>query len=334
MKSNKKYFKLVLLFSCLFLVTGCFNSNSSSSSGSGSSSAEEDSSTSNSTDDNSDKVRDFLELEFTGPSEEVEELYSNNSNKDMNEYVDDTYKPFFGEESYEQFKDKRYFWMFVTPAYFNGYELKPLEINIEEDESNNAYSFEVNVEYRKGDEANTTTVMGRINFDGNGKFSRVRYSDRGGLIEEMRNFDSSDTSSSGPSTEEAKENSGESDSKQNIRAALETVFNGPNENLDKALDGMENKGFDSEEYKKHFSNFSEYFKKHYKPYVSEDFYEASFINTTTQDASHILVTAHPDNQLKTEGITIEEKDGYYKFSVEVSYTNNESGESSRSCTNE
>ncbi|MGP4074832.1 hypothetical protein [Halobacillus sp. K22] len=264
-------------------------------------------------------------MEFTGPSEKVEELYSNNSNEDMHEYLDDTYKPFFNEKSYEHFKGKRYFWMFITHAYLNGYELKPLEINIEKDQDNNAYSFEVDVEYSKGEETNSTTVMGRINFDGNGKFSRVRYSDKGGLIEEMKKSDRSGSSSSEASPEEAQDNSGESESKQNIRAALETVFNGPNEKLDKALDGMENKGFESEEYKKHFSNFSEYFKEHYKPYVSEGFYEASFINTP--DASYFLETAHPDNQLKTEGIFIKEKDGYYKFLVEVSFTNNQSGDS-------
>ncbi|WP_245755933.1 hypothetical protein [Halobacillus alkaliphilus] len=135
----------------------------------------------------------------------------------------------------------------------------------------------------------------------------------------------SGSSASEASTEEAQENTDESESKQNIRAALETVFNGPNEKLTKAYEGMSDNGFKSEELKKHLSHFPEYFKEHYKPYVSEGFYEASFINTP--DASYFLEAAHPDYKLKTEGITIEEKEGYYKFAMEVSYTNNQSGES-------
>ena len=132
-------------------------------------------------------------------------------------------------------------------------------------------------------------------------------------------------STSESSAEETKEKDNESESKQNIRAALESMFNGPTEKLEIALEGMENEGFGSEDFKKHLSDYAEYFEQHYKPYVSDSFYEASFIDSP--DASYYLKAAHPDAQLKTEGITIEEKEGYYKFSMDVSYTNNKSGAS-------
>jgi len=130
-------------------------------------------------------------------------------------------------------------------------------------------------------------------------------------------------STSESSAEETKEKDNESESKQNIRAALESMFNGPTEKLEIALDGMENEGFGSEDFKTHLSDYAEYFEQHYKPYVSESFYEASFIDTS--DASYYLKAAHPDDQLKTEGITIEDKEGYYKFLMDVSYMNNKSG---------
>ncbi|MGP4070164.1 hypothetical protein [Halobacillus sp. B29] len=131
-------------------------------------------------------------------------------------------------------------------------------------------------------------------------------------------------STSESSAEENKENDDESESKQNIRAALESMFNGPNKKLQTALDGMANKEFGSEAYQKHLSDYAEYFEQQYKPNVSDSFYEASFIETP--DASYYLKAAHPENQLKTEGITIEDQEGYYKFSMDVSYTTNKSGE--------
>ena len=116
----------------------------------------------------------------------------------------------------------------------------------------------------------------------------------------------------------------ESESKQNLRTFLQNVFNGPNEMLEKALNGMGNTEFGSEDYKKHFKKFNEYLKEHIKPYTSERFYESFIIN---DGAVRYLSAAHPDFTLKTEGITIEDKDSYYKFSMEVSYMNNKSGES-------
>lgn len=319
--------KLVVWFSLLFLIIGCSNSSSGSGSDSGSNSSaseEENNPSSTNTDDNSEKVRDFLELEFTGPNKKIEEIYSNNSNGDLNEYVDDTYKPFFNERSYEQSKEKRYFLLFNTPAYLEGYELKPLEIIIEEDEGNNAYSFEVNVEYSKGEEADSTIVKGRVNFDGNGKFSRIRYSDRGGLLEAMRTPKSSGSSSSEPSTEEGEEIN-KSESKQNIRAALEGVLNGPNEDLKEAMEGMNkhNDDMQSEDYKKHFADFSDYYKENFKPYVTDRLYKSS----NTSELSSFIERVHPGGKLETENLSMEEKEGYYDFSLDITYTDTQSGES-------
>ena len=68
--------------------------------------------------------------------------------------------------------------------------MEPIEINIEPDESNNAYTFEVEVEYSRPEETKTTIVKGRVNFNDNGKFSRVRYSD--GRVEFIKDMSITD----------------------------------------------------------------------------------------------------------------------------------------------
>ncbi|TGB01084.1 hypothetical protein [Halobacillus salinus] len=130
---------------------------------------------------------------------------------------------------------------------------------------------------------------------------------------------------SGSSTEETQETNDGSKSEQNIRGAIEATFNGPDEKLKEALNGMKNTDIENEEYKKHLNHYAEHFEQHYKPYVTEKFYEASFINSP--DADYFIKAAYPDGQLKTEGITIDEKDDYYTFSVKVSYTETTSDES-------
>ncbi|ASF39099.1 hypothetical protein CEH05_08210 [Halobacillus halophilus] len=117
----------------------------------------------------------------------------------------------------------------------------------------------------------------------------------------------------------------ESESKSNIRTVLQNVFNGPNEKLEKALIGMGNTEFGSEDYNNHFKKINEYFEERIEPYASERFYESFVINDS--GALRYLRAAHPDFTLKTEGIMIENKNSYYKFSMEVSYNNNKSGES-------
>ncbi|WP_079480829.1 hypothetical protein [Halobacillus salinus] len=129
---------------------------------------------------------------------------------------------------------------------------------------------------------------------------------------------------SGSSTEETQETNVESKSEQNIRGAIEATFNGPDEKLKETLNLLENTDFESEEYKKHLNNYAEHFEQHYKPYVTEKFYEASFIKSP--DADYFIKAAYPDGQLNTESISLEEKDGYYTFSAEVSYTETTSDE--------
>lgn len=110
----------------------------------------------------------------------------------------------------------------------------------------------------------------------------------------------------------------ESDREQNIRAVLNELLNGPSEEQEKILEGPDG---DLEKYVK---RFDEYNNEHFKPYLSERFYEG-FLNTN--GTLMFLRLAYPDYELKTEDITLEERENYYTFTVNVSYTNNKSKES-------
>ncbi|WP_394217533.1 hypothetical protein [Halobacillus trueperi] len=167
----------------LFVTSACTNSDQSSVEQEGDSSEGNEATTSS--DDNRERVREFLEHEFNGPSEKTEEIYREGTTEELRNYIEETYKPYFNEKGYEDITQLQKASMYISVASRSGYELNATDINIDKDEENNAYAFEVDVEYSKDGETNSTTVKGRINLDEDGKFSFLRYSDRGGLIESM-----------------------------------------------------------------------------------------------------------------------------------------------------
>ncbi|WP_079529536.1 hypothetical protein [Halobacillus hunanensis] len=97
----------------------------------------------------------------------------------------------------------------------------------------------------------------------------------------------------------------------------EKLFTGPNTEQERMLD------YSNEDYEKFAKSVSEY-RKTFKPYLSENFFE-SFVNLA--GPLRFLTMAHPNYELKVDDIKIEEKENYYEFTVKVSYTNSKSNQS-------
>ncbi len=121
-------------------------------------------------------------------------------------------------------------------------------------------------------------------------------------------------------SEETGNSAEKSEGEQNVRTVLEKLFTGPNKKQEKMLDQS------NEDFEKFAKSVSEY-RKTYKPYLSEKFFE-SFVNTAVP--LRFLTMAHPNYELKVDEITLEEREGNegdYDFTVKVSYTDKESDES-------
>ncbi|UOR12815.1 hypothetical protein [Halobacillus amylolyticus] len=121
-------------------------------------------------------------------------------------------------------------------------------------------------------------------------------------------------------SEETGNSAEKSEGEQNVRAVLEKIFTGPNEEQEEILQGSIE---DLDKYAKRLSEYQETFK----PYTTEKFFEG-FVNTN--GALKFLQMAHPNYELKVDEITLEEREsneGDYDFTVKVSYTNKESDES-------
>ena len=132
-------------------------------------------------------VRTYLKNELTGPDEELKQALSE-SNAAVLDYVDEHYQSLFTEDNFETFIKKSYVMIWLPYANDVGYELEPIDIQIEkvEDIENDAYHFEAEVEYSKDGEADTAQVTGRINTNNQGKITVIRFKDNA-LKEKLRN---------------------------------------------------------------------------------------------------------------------------------------------------
>ena len=139
--------------------------------------------------EHAETVKAYLKQEFTGPSDElINALEQDGANPpELKTYVEETYTPLVAD--LEQFVNQNLTLIFLRTAYENGYHLEPTSIDIQKiDEiKEEAYNFEVEVEYKKDDTASTATVTGIINMNDNGKISIIRNMDDGKLLEKMRN---------------------------------------------------------------------------------------------------------------------------------------------------
>ncbi|ARI75681.1 immunoglobulin domain-containing family protein [Halobacillus mangrovi] len=115
-------------------------------------------------------------------------------------------------------------------------------------------------------------------------------------------------------SEETGTHADENDSEQNIRSFLNELLNGPSEEQEQLLKGPGSEG----DLKEFTEKLGEYKVKHIKPYLSVE----------TNGTFHFLrIAQENDYELKVEDITLEERESYYKFTVNVSYTHNKRNES-------
>ncbi|ASF40671.1 hypothetical protein CEH05_16530 [Halobacillus halophilus] len=187
--------KVCLLATIFLLAAGCSVSESSSTESSEeetqSDAIEENKDSSNASEEennenaNSDEgmegeetVRTYLKNELTGPDKELKQALSE-SNDAVLDYVNEHYKSLFTEDNFETFINKYYVMVWLPYAYDVGYELEPIDIQTEkvEDIENDAYHFEVEVQYSKDGEVGTANVTGRINTNDQGKITVIRFKD-------------------------------------------------------------------------------------------------------------------------------------------------------------
>jgi hypothetical protein len=164
--------KFVVFATVLMLIVGCSNSASSS----------------KDSDGNVKTIQTYLEKEFTGPNDELRKVLEQDDPypPELEAYLEENYKPLVAD--LEDVVNANYALAFLRFAYGNGYQLQPTNIDIQKikNTQNNAYNYEVKVEYSKDGETNTATITGRVNLNDNGKISTIRNMDDDGLLEKMR----------------------------------------------------------------------------------------------------------------------------------------------------
>ncbi|WP_070119334.1 hypothetical protein [Bacillus marinisedimentorum] len=174
MKKNRFLFTAILL-SVLVLFTGCSEK-------SGGDTEEKETLTKGLP--NEKIVESFVVNEFTGPGVELENALDKGPNSpEVKKYLEVNYNSVVTDP--QAFYNKNFILMYLSAAYRNGYQLDPKTIDIEKvDGSNEAYYYEVEVEYSKDGEAKTAVASGRVNINEDGKISTVRMHG-GGLLQEM-----------------------------------------------------------------------------------------------------------------------------------------------------
>ncbi|MBM6617786.1 hypothetical protein [Bacillus suaedaesalsae] len=132
-------------------------------------------------------IQTYLENEFTGPNDELINALEQESAypPELQSYLEENYKPLVTD--LDRLIRSNLVLIWLREATANGYQLKPLQIEIQKAESQNkAYDFEVKVEYSKDDQTNTEIITGRINIDDNGKIVSIRNMNGFELIEHMK----------------------------------------------------------------------------------------------------------------------------------------------------
>ena len=138
--------------------------------------------------ENVNPVQTYLKNEFTGPSDELINALEQKGPypPELKAYVEENYKPLVTDV--ENFVNKNLALIYLRTAYENGYHLKPVNIDIQKIDGieEEAYDYEVVVEYTKDGQTNTANVSGIMNLSQNGKISTIRNMDDGGLLEKMK----------------------------------------------------------------------------------------------------------------------------------------------------
>jgi hypothetical protein len=156
--------KLLVIASVLVLAVGC--------------------NTPKESDENVKTIQTFLKKEFTGPSDELKYALEQDGAfpPELKDYIEENYKPLV--INLDDMINSNHVLVFQRFAYGNGYQLKPTNIDIQKVQDN-AYDYEVKVEYRKDGQKKTATITGRINLNDDGKIVTIRNMDDDGLLELM-----------------------------------------------------------------------------------------------------------------------------------------------------
>lgn len=149
-------------------------------------------------DRNKEVIRKVLELEFSGPNDELMDLLWNpqyttvvnnkEENKELDKYIEEVYGPYFTNFYLPTFINTSGL-TYQTTADWAGYKLNLKEVTIEQsDKASNRYTFTATVGYQKnGEEEKTANVSGLVLFSTKeeGKIGKFHYRDDG-LLREMR----------------------------------------------------------------------------------------------------------------------------------------------------
>ncbi|WP_079529260.1 hypothetical protein [Halobacillus hunanensis] len=184
-----RIFKAFLLSGIFLLIVGCSSS---------------DTSKTTPQDENITTIETVLEHQFTGPDQKLIELLDDPNNQtiigkegdngssetkptELDLYLEETYKSYFTEDMYDKFIGS-YALGYHTAAYNNGYQLEVKNIDIKQnDTTENAYDFTVNVQYQKENSQEMTfEVTGRAHIYEEGKISNIDFSDDDGLLEALK----------------------------------------------------------------------------------------------------------------------------------------------------
>ena len=140
-------------------------------------------------DENVETIQTYLEQEFSGPNDELINALEQEGAypPELESYIEENYKPLVS--NWEQFINENMTLIFLKTAFENGYHLETTNIDIQkiDETEEEAYNFEVEVEYHNDDQTNATTVTGIMNINDNGQISMIRNMDDGELLEKMRN---------------------------------------------------------------------------------------------------------------------------------------------------
>ncbi|MCM3616529.1 hypothetical protein M3936_02930 [Sutcliffiella horikoshii] len=165
-----QYILAIILTVCI--ITGCSNSATES----------------HENDENVTTINTFLENEFSGPSEDLQQALEQDGiyPPELQDYVEENYEMLV--EDLERFINTNSILEYQRTAYENDYQIrkKNTEILKINETKNNAYSFEVDVEYYRDDQTNTATITGVININNDGKISTIRNMNDDGLAERLR----------------------------------------------------------------------------------------------------------------------------------------------------
>ena len=164
--------RLIVLTSVIFLVVGCSNENIDTTE----------------RDENVETIETYLENELTGPSDELKVLLKDENPypPELDEYLQERYNPLVAD--FDKMVSTSQLLNWLREAAANGYELKTSNIEVEKikDIENDAYDFEVKVEYTKNDQTDTTSVTGTINMNEEGKITTIRNINDNGLLDSLR----------------------------------------------------------------------------------------------------------------------------------------------------